>query len=228
MTAEGPRVLIVDDERALRRTLRASLAANGFTVIEAGTGAEAIANASAHRPDLIVLDLGLPDLEGFEVTRRLREWTSAPILILSVRDREADKIRALDEGADGYVTKPFAAGELLARIRAALRRAARPEGGTEFRFGELVVDVGRRVVTRGGAEVQLTPTEYDLLKELVRNAGRVLTHAHLLRAVWGRGNEGEVHLLRVNVSNLRRKLEADPSRPQIVVTEPGVGYRLRD
>jgi len=228
MTDTGPRVLVVDDEKAIRMFLRTSLSANGFSVFEASNGQQALENAASCRPDVIILDLGLPDLEGFEVTRRLREWTNVPILVLSVRDREDDKVRALDQGADGYITKPFATRELIARIRAALRRAAHPEGKTVFEKGGLVVDMTRRVVARDGVEVSLTPTEYQLLCELIKNAGKVLTHAHLLRAVWGRGNEDEVHLLRVNMSNLRRKVEIEPSRPTLLVTEPGVGYRLRD
>ncbi len=228
MSGDGPRILIVDDERAIRTFLRTSLAANGFAVFEATTGEEAVAQAMACRPDAVILDLGLPDIDGFEVTRRMREWTGIPILVLSVREREDDKIRALDAGADDYVTKPFATGELLARVRASLRRASRPEGSVVFEADGLIVDVTKRIVTRDGAEIQLTPTEYDILKEMVKNVGKVLTHGHLLRAVWGRGNEGEVHLLRVNVSNLRHKLEPDPSRPKYIVTEPGVGYRLRE
>lgn len=229
MTDSGPRVLIVDDEPSIRAFLRTALGANGFRVFEARTGREAIENAATHRPDVVVLDLGLPDIEGFEVTRRLREFTNVPILVLSVRDREEDKVRALDEGADGYVTKPFATRELIARIRAALRRSVdRGTGETVFERDGLRIDLGRRSVKRDGAPIALTPTEYDLLKELVKNAGRVLTHAALLRAVWGRGNEGEAHLLRVNVSNLRHKLEVDPSRPRFLVTEPGVGYRFVD
>lgn len=228
MTDPGPRVLVVDDEKAIRMFLRTSLTANGFSVFEASNGKQALENAASCRPDVIILDLGLPDLEGFEITRRLREWTNVPILVLSVRDREDDKVRALDQGADGYITKPFATRELIARIRAALRRAAHPEGKTVFEKGGLVVDMTRRVVARDGVEISLTPTEYQLLCELIKNAGKVLTHAHLLRAVWGRGNEDEVHLLRVNMSNLRRKVEVEPSRPTLLVTEAGVGYRLRE
>lgn len=228
MTNAGPRVLVVDDEKAIRMFLRTSLTANGFSVFEASNGQQALENAAACRPDVIILDLGLPDFEGFEVTRRLREWTNVPIIVLSVRDREDDKVRALDQGADGYVTKPFATRELIARIRATLRRAAHPEGKTVFEKDGLVVDMTRRVVTRDGDEVSLTPTEYQLLCELIKNAGKVLTHAHLLRAVWGRGNEDEVHLLRVNMSNLRRKVEVEPSRPALLITEAGVGYRLRE
>jgi two-component system KDP operon response regulator KdpE len=173
------------------------------------------------------LDLGLPELDGVEVTRRLREWTQIPIIVLSVRDQEADKIAALDAGADDYLTKPFGIGELLARMRVALRRVSAPGVEPVFTTGDLTVDLGRRLVMAGGHEVQLTPTEYDLLRVLVTHAGKVLTHHYLMRQVWGVGYDDEVHILRVNISNLRRKIEPDPSRPTYIVTEPGVGYRLR-
>jgi two-component system KDP operon response regulator KdpE len=172
--------------------------------------------------------LGLPDLDGIEITRLLREWTRIPVIILSVRGQEADKIAALDAGADDYLTKPFGTGELLARMRAALRHAGPPSEGPVFTSGELTVDLARRAVTVGEHEVQLTPTEYDLLRALVTHAGKVLTHHHLLREVWGMGYEEELHMLRVNISNLRRKIEPDPTRPRYLLTEPGVGYRLRD
>ena len=183
--------------------------------------------SSANRPDLVILDLGLPDLDGIEVTRLLREWTHIPIIILSVRGQETDKIAALDAGADDYLTKPFGVGELLARMRVALRRAGQSGDEPVFTSGDLMVDLTRRVVTVAGHEVQLTPTEYDLLRVLVTHAGKVLTHHQLLREVWGMGYEQEMHMLRVNISNLRRKIEPDPSRPRYIVTEPGVGYRLR-
>jgi two-component system, OmpR family, KDP operon response regulator KdpE len=222
----GARVLVVDDEPAIRRFLRASLAAHGYAVFEADTGQAALAAVATDRPDLVILDLGLPDLDGIEVARLLREWTRIPIIILSVRGQEGDKIAALDAGADDYVTKPFGMGELLARMRVALRRAAQVEVGPVFACDDLVVDLPHRLVTAGGRDVQLTPTEYDLLRVLVADAGKVLTHRHLLREVWGRGYEQEMHLLRVNVSNLRRKIEPDPARPRYLQTEPGVGYRL--
>lgn len=223
----GVRVLVVDDERAIRRFLQVSLAAHGHTVFEATNGREALEAVVAHHPDLIILDLGLPDMDGLEVTRRLREWTKTPIIVLSVREHETDKIAALDAGADDYLTKPFGAGELMARLRVALRHAA-PAGETPiFRTGGLTVDLARRVVTVGGHEIQLTPTEYELLKLLVTHAGKVLTHHQILRQVWGMGYEDESHLLRVNISNLRRKLEANPTRPAYLLTEPGVCYRLR-
>lgn len=221
------RVLVVDDEQAIRRFLKTALTAHGYDVFETTTGEDALTAAVTYRPDLIVLDLGLPGIDGIEVTRRLREWSQLPILILSVRDQEEDKIKALDAGADDYLTKPFGAGELLARMRVALRRATQPQAEPIFRVGDLTVDLARRVVTRSGEEVSLTPTEYDLLRVLVQNAGKVLTHNYLLRQVWGVGYEGELHLLRVNISNLRRKIEPVPGRPRYIVTEPGVGYRLR-
>jgi two-component system KDP operon response regulator KdpE len=227
MSEGGLRVLVIDDERAIRRFLRVSLAANGHTIVEAATGEEGLAAAASARPDLVILDLGLPDMDGVEVTERLREWTKTPILILSVRDDEHSKIAALDAGADDYLTKPFAVGELLARMRVAMRHTWQPADDPIFRTGDLVVDRARRLVTVAGAEVALTPTEYDILKTMVNSAGKVLTHRQLLRAVWGAGYESDPHVLQVNISNLRRKIEPDPSRPAYVQTEPGVGYRLR-
>jgi two-component system KDP operon response regulator KdpE len=223
----GLRVLVVDDERAIRRFLQVSLTAHGHTVFEAANGQEALEAVMAHRPDIIILDLGLPDIEGIEVARRLREWTQTPIIILSVRDHETDKIAALDAGADDYLTKPFSVGELLARMRVALRHATSKGDTPIFTNGPLTVDLARRVVAVGQLEVQLTPTEYDLLKLLVTHAGKVVTLPQILRQVWGPGQEDNAHLLRVNMSNLRRKLEADPTRPTYIITEPGVGYRLR-
>lgn len=224
----GARILLIDDERAIRRLLRAALAAHGYEVLEAATGEEGLQSAATQHPDVIILDLGLPDLDGVQVTRRLREWTQTPIIILSVRGSEEDKIAALDAGADDYLTKPFGTGELTARIRAALRRIQPPgEGQPVFQVDELRVDLLHRTVSVDDHLVDLTPNEYELLKLLVQHAGKVVTHRQLLRAVWGSGYEEEAHLLRVNISNLRRKLEPDPSRPQYLLTEPGVGYRLR-
>lgn len=223
------RVLVVDDEPAIRRFLRVALAAHGYALFEAVNGEEALQGLVVHRPDLMILDLGLPDLDGVAVTRRTREWSQVPIVILSVRGQEADKIAALDAGADDYLTKPFSVGELLARMRVALRRATAPAATPVFTRGELVVDVARRLVTVAGRPLNLTPTEYDLLRVLVTHAGKVLTHGQLLREVWGgSGYDAEQHLLRVNISNLRRKLEPDPARPRYIQTEPGVGYRLID
>jgi two-component system, OmpR family, KDP operon response regulator KdpE len=227
MNENGPRILVVDDEPAIRRFLHTSLAAHDYVVFEVANGQEALAAVVSHRPDLIVLDLGLPDMDGIEVTRLLREWTQIPIIIVTVQEQEAAKIAALDAGADDYVTKPFGMGELLARMRVALRRAASPAAEPVFTSGELTVDLARRLVTVGDREVQVTPTEYDLLRTLVAHAGKVLTHRQLLRQVWGVGYENEAHLLRVNMSNLRHKIEPDAARPNYILTEPGVGYRLR-
>jgi len=226
MTDSAVRVLVVDDERAIRHFLRVSLTAYGYTVSEASMGREALAAAATQRPDVIVLDLGLPDMDGIEVTRQVREWSHTPIIILSVREQESDKIAALDAGADDYLTKPFGVGELMARMRVVLRRAVQPEDEPVVEFDGLKVDMARRLVTVKGAEISLTPTEYDILCALVRHAGKVLTHRQLLQTVWGVAYEGEVHMLRVNVSNLRRKIEVDPARPSYILTEPGVGYRL--
>jgi len=227
MTIPGPRILVVDDERAIRRYLRASLNAQAYSVIEASTGEEALKLAALERPDIVILDLGLPDLDGVEVTRQLREWTQIPIVILSVREQESDKIAALDAGADDYLTKPFSTGELMARIRAAVRRSNHPEDQPLIEVSQLKIDLARRKVTRAGEEVTLTPTEYDILRLLAQNLGRVITHRQMLNHVWGQAYEGEMHLLRVNISNLRKKIEEDPSRPFYVLTEAGVGYRLR-
>lgn len=227
MNENGLRVLVVDDERAIRRYLHAALNAKGYTVFEASTGKEALDMTMANRPDLIILDLGLPDLDGVEVTRQLREWTHIPIIILSVREQETDKIDALDAGADDYLTKPFSSGELMARMRAAIRHSLQPASDPIFETDNLKVDLTLRQVKVGNDEISLTPTEYDLLRILVQNAGRVLTHRQLLRQVWGTAYESEAHLLRVNMSNLRRKIEPDPTRPRYIITEPGVGYRLR-
>jgi two-component system KDP operon response regulator KdpE len=227
MNDKGLRVLVVDDERAIRRFLRTSLNAYNYMVYEASSGQEALTAVIAHRPDLLILDLGLPDLDGIDVIRQLREWTRLPIIVLSVRERESDKINALDAGADDYLTKPFGIGELMARLRVAVRRTAQLDPEPVFSLDGLEVDLAHRRVISQGKDVQLTPTEYDLLRVLVLNAGKVLTHRQLLRQVWGLGYEEEMHLLRVNISNLRRKVEPEPSRPYFIITEPGVGYRLR-
>jgi two-component system KDP operon response regulator KdpE len=227
MNEDKPRVLVVDDEQAILRFLRVALESQAYVVFEAASGQEALSDAAAHKPDVIILDLGLPDIDGVEVTRLLRRWTQIPIIILSVRGSESDKIAALDAGADDYLTKPFGVGELLARLRAALRRASRPKDEQVFTSGDLAVDLTRRLVTVAGHEVQLTPNEYDLLRTLATHAGKVLTHRQLLREVWGTSYEQEFHILHVNISNMRRKIEPDPARPQFIITEPGVGYRLR-
>jgi two-component system KDP operon response regulator KdpE len=221
------RVLIVDDEPAIRRFLRVTLTAQAYNILEAASGQEALSKATADKPDIIVLDIGLPDINGIEVTRLLRQWTQIPIIILSVRGAESDKIAALDAGADDYLTKPFGVGELLARLRAALRRAAQTTSEPVFTSGNLKVDLARRLIIVSGHEVQLTPTEYELLRVLVTHAGKVLTHHFLLREVWGAEYGEEFHMLHVNISNLRRKIEPDSTRPQFIITEPGVGYRIK-
>ena len=225
MTRNGLRVLVVDDEIAIQRFLRVALNGEGFVVLETATGRDALLALAKERPDLVLLDLGLPDMDGVEVTRRLREWSQVPVIILSVREQEADKIAALDAGADDYLTKPFGVGELLARIRTILRRQL--SGSTEpvFILGGLKVDLANRLVTVDDQEVQLTPTEYEILRGLVIPAGKVLTNRQLLRQVWGEGYD-DLHTLRVNISNLRHKIEPDPSRPTYIHTESGVGYRL--
>ena len=221
------RVLIVDDEPAIRKFLQVTLTAQAYNTIEAVSGQEALVKAAADKPDIIVLDIGLPDMNGIEVTRLLRQWTQIPIIILSVRGAESDKIAALDAGADDYLTKPFGVGELLARLRAALRRAAQTTSEPVFTSGSLKVDLERRLISVSGSEVQLTPTEYELLRVLITHAGKVLTHRFLLREVWGAEYGEEFHMLHVNISNLRRKIEPDSARPQFIITEPGIGYRLR-
>ncbi len=222
------RILIVDDEPEIRRFLRASLRSHQYEVFEAVSGITALAAVQEHHPDLMILDLGLPDVDGVEVTRRLREWSQVPIVILSVRDREADKIEALNAGADDYLTKPFGIGELLARINGVMRRVNIPVSQEILKSGELCVDLARHQVTLSGTEITLTPTEFELLKVLVQNAGRVLTHRQLIHQVWGIFYEDESRLLRVNISNLRRKIEPNPNQPFYILTELGVGYRLRD
>jgi two-component system, OmpR family, KDP operon response regulator KdpE len=222
------RILVVDDEAPIRRYLRVALSAQGYEVFEAAQGQEALTAVLSHRPDLIILDLGLPDMDGVEVTRRLREWSKTPIIILSVREAEKDKIAALDAGADDYLTKPFGTGELMARMRATLRHHAGPSEEPILQTEGLRIDLGQRRLTRDGVEVALTPTEYDLLRLLFQNAGKVMTHRHLLKAIWGTAYEEEMHLLRVNISNIRAKIEPDPSRPHYLLTEPGVGYRMRE
>jgi two-component system KDP operon response regulator KdpE len=225
----GASILVIDDEPQIRRFLRATLTAHGYRLLEAASGESGLNEAARHQPELVLLDLGLPDIDGLVVLRRLREWTATPIIVLSARGQETDKIAALDHGADDYLTKPFGVGELLARIRVALRHAAQatptPEEPT-VAFGEVEVDLSHRQVRLRGADVHLTPIEYRLLVELVRHAGKVLTHRHLLRAVWGPAYTEDTHYLRVYMAQLRHKLEAEPARPRYLRTEPGVGYRL--
>lgn len=223
-------VLVVEDELEVVRFLRASLTSAGYQVLVTANGQDALREAATRTPDLVLLDLGLPDLNGKEVTRRLREWSAVPIVVLSARGQERDKIEALDAGADDYVTKPFAVGELLARLRVAQRHALRgaPDTDTVLELDDLRVDRGRREVSRAGEPVHLTPIEFKLLMALARAPGRVVTHEQLLREVWGPGALGQNHYVRVHMTNLRHKLEPTPSRPRYILTEPGVGYRLRD
>ena len=225
----GARILVVDDEPQIRRLLKATLAARGYEVALAEDGQEALDVAASWRPEVILLDLGLPKIDGLEVCRQVREWSLAPIIVLTVRDSEEDKVKALDLGADDYLTKPFGTDELLARIRVALRHAARPASPEAplLRFGDLAIDLARRRVTLDDQEIHLTPREYDLLRALASQAGKVLTHRMLLRAVWGGAYEQDVATLRVFITQLRRKIEPDPARPTYILTEPGVGYRFR-
>jgi len=221
-----PVALVIDDEPQIRRLLRVTLEANGYRVFDAATGHEGIVQAAQRRPDVVLLDLGLPDLDGLTVLKRLREWSHVPVVVLSVRDREEDKISALDNGADDYVTKPFNSGELLARLRAALRHVQPQGADAMFRSGNVEVDLAARLVRKRGHEIKLTPIEYALLRLLVSHAGKVLTHRQLLTEVWGANAVEQTHYLRVHVAHLREKLEDDPSKPDLILTEPGVGYRL--
>jgi two-component system KDP operon response regulator KdpE len=232
MTGSQPLVLLIEDETTVHRFLGASLPARGLRLMCAETGREGLARAAEYAPDIILLDLGLPDMDGLEVTRRVREWSNAPIIVLSARGQEQDKIAALDAGADDYLTKPFSVGELLARIRAALRRLASSSQGDSSQavitIGDLRVDLVDRRVCFAGNEVRLTPTEYKILAVLVHHPGRVLTHQQLLREVWGPDHLEDVHYLRVYMTQLRRKIEPDPTRPRYLLTEAGVGYRCID
>jgi two-component system KDP operon response regulator KdpE len=225
----GHAVVLIEDEPQIRRFLRASLVSHGYRLFEGSTGAEGLTEAATRQPDLIILDLGLPDMDGLEVIRQLREWTQVPIIVLSARGQERDKIAALDAGADDYVSKPFGVGELLARMRVALRHAAinpKEVGDPVFSVGDLHVDLAQRQVVVAGHQVHLTPIEYRLLITLIRHAGKLLTHRQLLNEVWGPTYTEQAHYLRVYVAQLRRKLEADPAQPRYLLTEPGVGYRL--
>lgn len=230
MTNVGPLMLVVEDEPQMRRFLRASLTSHGFHLVEAASATEAMALATSHNPEVILLDLGLPDDDGIALTRRFREWSRVPIIVISARGREADKVEALDAGADDYLTKPFGVNELLARIRVALRHARQAGGALApvVEIGPLRIDLSRREVTIDGREIRLTPTEYRLLALLAQNAGKVLSHRQILKEVWGPGHADDTHYLRVYMAQLRRKIEADPAQPRLLSTEPGVGYRLRD
>ena len=221
-----PLILMIEDDPQIRRFLRAALAAEGYRFQEATTAQDGLTQAAAHRPDLILLDLGLPDRDGLDVIHGVRQWSIAPILVLSARGQERDKIEALDSGADDYVAKPFTVGELLARIRAGLRRSATAPAGVALQFGQVEVDLEKRIVKVKGEEVHLTPNEYKLLQALIKHAGKVLTQRQLLSEVWGPNSTEQAQYLRVYIAQLRRKLEEDPARPKYLQTEPGVGYRL--
>lgn len=226
MESTSPRILVADDERPIRRFIY-TLLVNTYKVFEAETGLAALKAVALNRPDLVLLDLSLPDIDGIEVIHRLREWTNTPIIVISICDNEAEKIAALDSGADDYLTKPFSAGELLARIRAALRHAYKREAGVVYQSGNLSVNLALREVRNGEQLIALTPIEYDILRALINHAGMVMTHQQLIHKVWGNEATTDPHLLRVNISNLRRKIENDPLRPKHIITESGVGYRLR-
>jgi two-component system KDP operon response regulator KdpE len=224
-----PTILVIEDDPPIQKFLRVTLEAHDFKVIEAGAGEHGLRHVAMSMPDLVILDLGLPDIDGIEVTKRLREWSSIPIIVVSARGKEQDKVIALDAGADDYLTKPFGVAELMARVRVALRHHAaanQDTGDPVFETGALRVDLARREVTTGGHAVHLTPNEFKLLAVLVKHAGKVLTHRQLLREVWGPGSSDETHYLRVYMNQLRQKIEQEPSRPKYVITEPGVGYRL--
>jgi two-component system KDP operon response regulator KdpE len=229
-TRQGLRILIVDDEKSIRKFLSVSLLSYAYNISEAATGHQAIDALHAFKPDVVILDLGLPDIDGVEVIKKIRRFSRVPVIILSVRSGQDDKIQALDEGADDYLTKPFGVEELHSRLKAVLRRALKVEQGPVFKTGELSVDFAKRLVKIGDKEIDLTPTEYEILKLLVLSAGSVLTHKHIIKSVWNKDPskyEGADHLLRVTISNLRNKLEPDPSRPAYIITEPAIGYRLK-
>jgi two-component system KDP operon response regulator KdpE len=225
-TPAGPHILVIDDEVQIRRFLKISLEASGYQVQEAATGFAGLEKAALLRPDVIILDMGLPDMDGVAVLTQVREWTKTPVIMLSVRDADRDKVAALDAGADDYLTKPFSVDELMARLRVAQRHAQPAADSPLFTSGDLEIDLSRRLVRLKGQPVKLTPTEYALLRLLVQHAGRVLTHRQILKEVWGAQYVDETHYLRVYFAQLRQKLETDPARPQLILTEPGVGYRL--
>jgi two-component system KDP operon response regulator KdpE len=230
MSSSDPIIVVIEDDSQICRFLRTSLSTHGFQVIEAGTGERGVVEVGTRKPELVILDLGLPGMDGIAVIHKIREWSSVPIIVLSARSQESDKIAALDAGADDYLTKPFSIGELLARIRVPLRRAAQLAGGgieTVFRIGDLQVDLSRRCVHIGEQEIQLTPIEYRLLAVLVHHAGKVLTHRQLLQEVWGPAYVEHAHYVRIYMGQLRGKLEADPTHPRYLLTESGVGYRLK-
>jgi two-component system KDP operon response regulator KdpE len=230
MTETKELILLIEDEPQMRRFLRVTLQAHGYQLIESATGEDGLTQVATRNPDVVLLDLGLPDIDGLEVTKRLREWSQVPLIVISAREQEEDKVRALDAGADDYLTKPFGAGELLARIRVSLRHMAMQHTGTEepvFVLDNLKVDLAKRQVLLDDREVHLTPIEYRLLALLIRHAGKVITHKHILKEVWGTAYAGQTHYLRIYMAQLRHKLEADPARPRFFINEPGVGYRLK-
>jgi two-component system KDP operon response regulator KdpE len=226
MADKGSRILVVDDEPQICKLLRVSLGAHGYNVHEAHNGNDGINLTTAIKPDLIILDLGLPDVDGKTVVTTIREWSEVPIIILTARDQEQEKIDVLDAGADDYITKPFGVGELMARIRVSIRRAAHSEDEPVINCGDLSIDLALRRVTVGGREVKLTPTEYDIIKVLGQHVGKVLTHKQLLKAVWGNSYGEDTHYIRVYIGQLRRKIEDNPTQPRYIITESGVGYRL--
>ncbi len=223
----GARILVIDDEVEIRRLLKVGLTAHGYDFAEASTAGEGIYQAAADRPDVVILDMGLPDQEGFEVLRRIREWSQVPVIILSVRGQDQDKVKALDIGADDYLTKPFSMGELMARIRVALRHQGNLKDEPVIQVGDLYMDLSRRDVKVKGNEIHLTPIEYDLLEMLISNAGKVVTHRQLIQAIWGSEAQENYQYLRIYISQLRKKIEKDPNQPLLILTEPGIGYRLR-
>ncbi len=230
MTETKELILLIEDEPQMRRFLRVTLQGHGYQLIESATGEDGLIQVATRNPDVVLLDLGLPDIDGLEVTKRLREWSQVPLIVISAREQEEDKVRALDAGADDYLTKPFGAGELLARIRVSLRHMAMQHTGSEepvFVLDNLKVDLAKRQVLLDGREVHLTPIEYRLLALLIKHAGKVITHTHLLKEVWGTAYADQTHYLRIYMAQLRHKLEADPARPRFFINEPGVGYRLK-
>jgi two-component system KDP operon response regulator KdpE len=226
MSSDGARVLVIDDEKQIRRMLNIALTGHGYHIAEAATGHEGLNRASIFHPDIIIVDLGLPDCDGSDVIGKLREWTQIPIIVLSVRERESEKIQALDAGADDYITKPFSMGELLARLRVALRHSAKTGDEPVLTFGEITLDIARRIVTLRGEELKLTPTEYEILKYMASQADRVVTHRQLLKAIWGPNFQEHTHYLRIYIGQLRHKIEDDPTQPKYILTESGIGYRL--
>ncbi len=223
---KGARILIIDDEPQIRKLLSVSLRAHGFVTEEVATGQEGINRTAVFKPDLLIVDLGLPDMDGKAIIHEIRQWSNAPVIVLTARDQEQEKIEALDAGADDYVTKPFSMGELMARMRVCLRRMAAGESEPVLICGELKVDLVQRRVTVEGQEIKLTPTEYEIVKLLAQHAGRVLTHKQLLKAVWGTAYDGDTHYIRVYIGQIRRKIEKNPAQPKYIITESGIGYRL--